>query len=66
MRTQMMVSAIINLALRFMLVVLNVKLIAPTTPAISVTGPEKQFAFSVLAAGKEGFAVIFLCLVYMS
>lgn len=64
MRTQMMVSAIINLALRFMLVVLNVKLVAPTTPAMS--GPEKQFAFSVLAAGKEGFPVIFLCLVYMS
>lgn len=36
MRTQMMVSAMINLALRFMLVVLNAKLIAPTTPVMSV------------------------------
>ena len=66
MRNQMMVSAIINLALRFMLVVLNAKLIAPPTPVMSVTGPERQFAFSVLAAGEEGLAVIFLCLVYMS
>jgi len=66
MRPQMMVSAITNLALRFMLVVLNAKLIAPTTPAVSVTGPERQFAFSVHAAGEEGLAVILLCLVYMS
>lgn len=43
-----------------MFVVLNAKLIAPTAPATSVTGPERQFAFSVLAAGEEGFALIFL------
>lgn len=65
MRTQIMVSATTNLAPRFMLVVLNAELIAPTIPAMSVTGTE-QFAFSVLAAGEEGLAVIFLCLVYMS
>lgn len=49
----MMVSAIINLAPRFMLVVLNAKLVVPTTPAMSATGPEGQLAFSVLAAGKD-------------
>lgn len=62
----MMVSAITNLSLRFMLVVLNAKLIAPTAPAMSATGPERQFAFSLLAAGEEGMAAVFLCLVYVS
>lgn len=61
-----MASATTSLALRFMLVVINAKLGAATAPAMSVTGPERQFAFSPLAAGEEGLAVIFLCLVYMS
>lgn len=60
MRKLLIASAITNLALRLMFVVLNTKLIAPTTPAMSVTGPERQFAFFVLAAGEEGFALIFL------
>lgn len=52
------------MALRFTLVILNAKLVAPTSPVMSVRGPERQFAFSVLAAREEGLAVTFLCLVY--
>lgn len=61
-----MVSASRNMALRFKLVTLNAELVVPTSPVMSVRGPERQFASSVLTARREGLAVIFLCLVYMS
>lgn len=65
MRTQVVVSASRNMALIFKLVTLNAELVVPTS-VMSVRGPERQFASSVLTARREGLAVIFLCLVYMS